>query len=184
MKKLIARFVFWITGWKAELIDLEIVKRSVMIAAPHTSNWDLVYMVGVFWQYKIPVKFFIKDSYTKGLHGWYFRWLGGIGINRKEAGNMVETAAKLFELEKELIIVIPPEGTRKRVYKWKKGFYFIAQKANVPVSFGFLDYKNKIGGVGGFINLSDSFENDMDKIQTFYKTKSGKFPELYNEVIY
>ena len=96
MKKLIARFVFWITGWKAELIDLEIVKRSVMIAAPHTSNWDLVYMVGVFWQYKIPVKFFIKDSYTKGLHGWYFRWLGGIGINRKEAGNMVETAAKLF----------------------------------------------------------------------------------------
>lgn len=184
MKKLIARFVFWITGWKSELKDLEVAKKSVMIAAPHTSNWDLVYMLGVLWLHKVPVKFFIKDAYTKGLHGGYFRWLGGIGINRKESGNMVNTAAELFKKEKELIIIIPPEGTRKRVEKWKKGFYHIAKTADVPVSFGFLDYKEKIGGVGGYINLNDSFENDMEKIQTFYKTKTGKFPELYNEEIY
>jgi len=184
MKKLIARIVFWITGWKTELKDLEVAKRSVMIAAPHTSNWDLVYMMGVLWMHEISVKFFIKDSYTKGLHGGYFRWLGGIGVNRKKAGNRVEIAANLFEKEKELIIIIPPEGTRKRVDKWKKGFYYIAQKAKVPISFGFLDYKEKIGGVGGFIHLSESFENDMEKIQAFYKTKSGKFPELYNEEIY
>lgn len=184
MKKLIARFVFWITGWKTELTDLEVAKRSVMIAAPHTSNWDLVYMMGVLWLHEMPVKFFIKNSYTKGLHGGYFRWLGGIGINRKEAGNMVETAAQLFKEKEQLIIIIPPEGTRKRVDKWKKGFYHIAKTAQVPVSFGFLDYKEKIGGVGGYINLTDSFENDMEKIQTFYKTKTGKFPEFYNEEIY
>tara|TARA_B110000459_G_C16311999_1_gene359597 strand:- start:221 stop:646 length:426 start_codon:yes stop_codon:yes gene_type:complete len=141
-------------------------------------------MVAIFWQYELPVKFFIKDSYTKGLHGGYFRWLGGIGINRKQAGNKVETAAKLFEKEEKLIIIIPPEGTRKRVDKWKKGFYHIAKKANVPVSFGFLDYKNKNGGVGGFINLTDSFENDMEKIQAFYKRKTAKFPENYNQEIY
>lgn len=184
MKKLIAQIVFWIAGWKTELKDIEIAKKSVMIAAPHTSNWDLVYMVSVFWLHKLKVKFFIKDSYTKGIHGGYFRWLGGIGINRKEAGNMVETAAQLFSKEKNLIIIIPPEGTRKRVDKWKKGFYFIAKKANVPVSFGFLDYKEKIGGVGGYINLTDSFESDMEKIQAFYKTKTGKFPELFNENFY
>lgn len=184
MKKLIARFVFWIKGWKTSIQNFEIAKRSVMIAAPHTSNWDLVYMMGVLWLHKIPVKFFIKDAYTKGIHGGFFRWLGGIGINRKEAGNRVETAAQLFKEKEELIIIIPPEGTRKRVEKWKKGFYFIAQRANVPVSFGFLDYKEKVGGVGGYIELSDSFENDMEKIQAFYKTKTGKFPELYNEVIY
>ena len=184
MKKLIARFVFWITDWKTDLAHMEIARKSVMIAAPHTSNWDLVYMMGALWLHELPVKFFIKDSYTKGIHGGYFRWLGGIGINRKESGNMVETAAQLFEKEKNLIIIIPPEGTRKRVDKWKKGFYFIAQKANVPVSFGFLDYKEKIGGVGGYIHLTDSFENDMEKIQTFYKTKTGKYPELYKEEIY
>ncbi|MEZ7900907.1 MAG: 1-acyl-sn-glycerol-3-phosphate acyltransferase [Urechidicola sp.] len=184
MKKGLAKFVLWITGWKPEVTDLEIIKKSVMVAAPHTSNWDLIYMVAIFWQYELPVKFFIKDSYTKGLHGGYFRWLGGIGINRKQAGNKVETAAKLFEKEEKLIIIIPPEGTRKRVDKWKKGFYHIAKKANVPVSFGFLDYKNKNGGVGGFINLTDSFENDMEKIQAFYKRKTAKFPENYNQEIY
>lgn len=184
MKKLIARFVFWIKGWKTELTDLETAKRSVMIAAPHTSNWDLVYMLGVLWLHKLPVKFFIKDAYTKGLYGGFFRWLGGIGINRKEAGNRVKTAANLFEKQEELTIIIPPEGTRKRVDKWKKGFYHIAKTAQVPVSFGFLDYKEKIGGVGGYINLSDSFEDDMEKIQEFYMTKTGKFPELYNKVIY
>jgi 1-acyl-sn-glycerol-3-phosphate acyltransferase len=141
-------------------------------------------MVAIFWQYKLPVKFFIKDSYTKGIHGVFFRWLGGIGIDRKQAGNRVETAANLFKKEEELIIIIPPEGTRKRVDKWKKGFYYIAQKANVPISFGYLDYKEKTGGVGGFIDLTDSFENDMEKIQKFYKTKTAKFPENYNKEIY
>ena len=97
---------------------------------------------------------------------------------------MIETAAKLFEKENEIIIIIPPEGTRKRVEKWKTGFYHIAKKANVPVSYGFLDYKEKIGGVGGYINLTDSFESDMKIIQTFYKTKIGKFPENYNSTIY
>ena len=86
MKKGLAKFVLWITGWKPEVTDLEIIKKSVMVAAPHTSNWDLIYMVAIFWQYELPVKFFIKDSYAKGLHGGYFRWLGGIGINRKQAG--------------------------------------------------------------------------------------------------
>ncbi|MDB4088778.1 1-acyl-sn-glycerol-3-phosphate acyltransferase [Flavobacteriales bacterium] len=184
MKKGLAKFVLWISGWKSEATDLDTAKKSVMIAAPHTSNWDLIYMVAIFWQHNITVKFFIKDVYTKGIHGGFFRWLGGIGINRKQAGNQVETAANLFQKEEELIIIIPPEGTRKRVEKWKKGFYYIAQKANVPVSFGYLDYKEKIGGVGGYINLSDSFENDMDKIKEFYKTKTGKFPKDYNTEIY
>ncbi len=184
MKKLFAQFVFWIKGWKTSIQNLDVARKSVMIAAPHTSNWDLVYMLGVLWIHKIPVKFFIKDSYTKGIHGGFFRWLGGIGINRKQTGNRVDISAQLFQEKEELIIIIPPEGTRKRVDKWKKGFYHIAKTANVPVSFGFLDYKDKIGGLGGYINLTDSFENDMEKIQEFYKTKTGKFPELYNERIF
>ena len=184
MKKILAKFVLWITGWKSEATDIETARKSVMVAAPHTSNWDLIYMVAIFWQHDIPVKFFIKNSYTKGLHGGFFRWLGGIGINRTKSGNKVETAANLFQEKEELIIIIPPEGTRKRVEKWKTGFYHIAKAAKVPVSLGYLDYKNKIGGVGGFLNLTDSFEIDMEKIQAFYKTKTGKFPKEYNPNIF
>jgi 1-acyl-sn-glycerol-3-phosphate acyltransferase len=80
--------------------------------------------------------------------------------------------------------MVPAEGTRKRVEKWKKGFYHIAKGANVPVALGYLDYKNKIAGVGGLVFLTDNFEHDMGKIETFYKTITAKYPELYNQNIY
>ena len=184
MKKAIANFTLWIFGWKTEIKDMEQIKKSVMIAAPHTSNWDLIFMVAVFWKHNINVRFFIKNVYTKGIHGKFFRWLGGIGIDRSKKNNLVERASLSFKSEEELIIIIPPEGTRNRVDKWKLGFYHIAKKAQVPISFGYLDYKEKIGGSGGFISLTDSMENDLDKIQAFYKTKTAKFPENYNEKIY
>ncbi len=184
MKKLIANITLKLSGWKTETKNIESIKKSVMIAAPHTSNWDLIFMVAVFWKHNINVKFFIKDAYTKGIYGFFFKWLGGIGIDRSKKNNLVERAAQSFEKEEKLIIIIPPEGTRKRVEKWKLGFYHIAKTARVPISFGYLDYKEKIGGCGSFIPVTDSMENDLDKIQTFYKTKTGKFPELYNPKIY
>lgn len=184
MKKQIGRFALWVFNWKSEVKDHEIITHSVMVAAPHTSNWDLIFMVAIFWKHQVNVKFFIKDSYTKGIHGSFFRWLGGIGIDRSKSNNMVEIASNLFEITDRLIIIIPPEGTRKKVPKWKKGFYFVAKKARVPISLGYLDYEKKIGGVGGFIFVSDSFEDDMKQIQVFYQTKTAKFPKMYNPEIY
>lgn len=184
MKKQIGRFALWVFRWKSETTDYKIITRSVMIAAPHTSNWDLIFMVAIFWKHQVNVKFFIKDAYTKGIHGFFFRWLGGIGIDRSKPNNMVEVASGLFKKTDRLIIIIPPEGTRKRVPKWKKGFYFIAKQAQVPISLGYLDYEKKIGGVGGFLSVSDSFNEDMKNIQHFYRTKTAKFPEMYNPEIY
>ncbi|MCK0131255.1 1-acyl-sn-glycerol-3-phosphate acyltransferase [Flavobacteriaceae bacterium F08102] len=184
MKKIIGTLVLWITGWKAEYPAENFVLKTVMLAAPHTSNWDLLYALAVYWKKGIKARFLIKNNYTKGIHGYFFRWLGAIGVNREKNTNMVDFAVNLFNTSDTLVLMVPPEGTRKRVDQWKTGFYHIAIHAKVPVSLGFLDYKKKIAGVGGVIYLSGNFNHDMKIIEDFYKTKTGKYPANYNPKIY
>ena len=184
MKKLLAKFVFFVFGWKSKYPRSYKVPKCVMIAAPHTSNWDLLFALAVYWRENIDAKFLIKNDYTKGLQGYFFRWLGAIGVDRSRHTNMVDYAIGLFEKSDKLILMIPAEGTRKKVDKWKTGFYHIANKSNVPISLGFLDYQNKIAGVGGIYNLTGNFENDMRFIEDFYKNIQGKHPELYNKKIF
>lgn len=186
MKKIIARFWFFVSGWKLD-VSPEIVaqaRHSVMVAAPHTSNWDFIYAIFGFWLMDLPLKYFIKDSYTKSFLGWFFKWTGALGVDRSKRNNLVEHTVALLKQDNGLVILVPAEGTRKRVERWRKGFYVIAEKANVPISLGFLDYKNKIAGVGKVLHTSGNFEADMQAIQDFYTTKTGKHPELYNPNIY
>lgn len=184
MKKIIAHLVFLIYGWKSDYPKEYKIPKTVMIAAPHTSNWDLIFALAVYWKEGIKAQFLIKDSYTKGLKGYFFRWLGAIGVDRSKHNNLVDFAVKLYNSSESLILMVPPEGTRKKAERWKTGFYHMAKNANVPVSLGFLDYKNKIAGVGGTYKLTGVFENDMEHIQDFYKNIEGKFPEQYNKSIY
>ena len=184
MKKLIAKFVLFTSGWKADYNQKFKAPKSVMLAAPHTSNWDIVYALAVYWLEGIDAKFLIKNNYTKGFFGFFFKWLGAIGVDRNKNNNLVEYSIHLFNESDKLILMVPAEGTRKRVDKWKTGFYHIAKNANVPVSFGFLDYKNKIAGVGNTYNLTGDFEKDMQVIEDFYATIEGKHPELYNKKIF
>lgn len=184
MKRIIGLLVIKITGWKSLYPQQWLIEKSVIIAAPHTSNWDLVHSLAVFWKYNVPLKFFIKDSYTKGLFGWFFRWLGAIGVNRSKNSNLVEHAANIIKEKSRITLMVPAEGSRKRVDKWKTGFYHIAKRANVPVLLGYLDYKNKVAGVGDLVNLTDDFEKDMQRIEDFYRNISGKFPEQYNTKIF
>ena len=184
MKKIIANIVLFIAGWKSSYKTDFDKDRCVMLAGPHTSNWDFLYAMAIFWKYNVNVKFFIKDAFTKGMHGGFFRWMGAIGVDRTKTNNLVDYAIRLFDENKKIVILVPAEGSRKRVDKWKKGFYHIAIGAKVPVALGYLDYKNKIAGVDKMINLSGDFEADMKIVQDFYKTKTGKHPELYNPSIY
>ena len=182
MKKIIARFAFFITGWKWNYqVQCD---KCVMIAAPHTSNWDLFYAMATYWRFGVQAKFFIKDVYTKGLHGYFFRKLGAIGVNRSKNNNLVAQAVTLFKENEKFVLLVPAEGTRNKVDKWKKGFYHIAKEAKVPVALGYLDYKNKISGVGKLIHLTEDFESDMQKIEDFYKDIPAKFPEKYNKKIF
>ncbi len=184
MKKLIGKFIFFIFGWKSSYPNEFRADKCVMIAAPHTSNWDFVFAMAYYWKYDVDAKFFIKDSWTKGVHGYFIKKMGGIGVARGKKNNLVDFATKIFSEKEKFILLVPAEATRKRVPKWKKGFYVIAKKANVPVAMGYLDYKKKLSSVGGLVNLTDDFDSDMQKFQNFYKTVSAKFPENYNPVIY
>lgn len=184
MKKLIAKFIFFLFGWKTEYSEESLVNRCVVIAAPHTSNWDFPLAIAIFWKYEIDVKFFIKEAYTKGIHGWLVRKMGGIGVDQTKKNNLVDYAVTLFKENEKLALIIPAEGTRKRVEKWRKGFYYIARNANVPIVLGTLDYQKKIGGVTGFILPSDSIEDDMRYLEVFYKDVKGRYPENYNTKIF
>lgn len=185
MKKLIARFFLWISGWKIDRSYFEEVPRSVMLAAPHTSNWDFVFALAAFWHLEIDAKYLIKDSYTRGIWGYFFRWTGAIGVNRRRKKNkLVEYGIELFQQREKLHLLIPAEGTRQRVEKWRTGFYHIAREAGVPVTLGYLDYSRKVGGILGMIHLSGNFEADMHFIQEKYRQVKGKYPENYNPEIY
>ena len=184
MKKLIAKFIFFIFGWKRMYRQAFKVPKCVMLASPHTSNWDIVFALGVYWMEGIDAKFLIKNAYTKGFFGFFFKWLGAIGVDRSKNNNLVDYSVELFKTREKLVLMVPAEGTRERVEKWKTGFYHIAKNANVPVSFGFLDYGKKLAGVGDVYSLSGVFETDMQYIQDFYATIEAKFPEKYNKKIF
>ena len=184
MKRLIATLVLFVSGWKASYLKQYHEDKCVMIAAPHTSNWDLIFALAVYWKERVNAKFLIKDVYTKGFFGFFFKWLGAIGVDRSKHTNLVDYAVSLFAKSEKLVLLVPAEGKRERVEKWKTGFYHIAKNANVPVSLGYLDYKNKVAGIGYLFTLSGDFEKDMQLIEDFYKDKTARFPELYNKKIF
>lgn len=183
MKNALGKLFFRLAGWKLKANITDEIKHSVMVAAPHTSNWDFPFALAAFWMMGLDLKYFIKHAYTTGLHGYFFRWTGAIGVNQKKHGQLSDYAIKLLK-EREMVVLVPAEGTRKRVDKWRTGFYRIAIEANVPISLGYLDYEKKEAGILGVFKPSGVFEEDMEYIQSQYLDKVGKYPENYNPKIY
>lgn len=134
---------------------------------------------------KVDVKYFIKDYYTKGLFGWFFKWTGAIGVDRKKVNNdLTAFAVELLEKHEELIILVTPEGTRKKVDKWRTGFYRIATTANVPITLSYVDFPDKLAVIAEVYHPTGDFETDMTYIENFYKSRRGKYPENFNEKIF
>ncbi len=170
--------LFWLKlfGWKIEG-EFPEEKKFVLIAAPHTSNWDMPYMLFYAFYYRAKVYWMGKQSIFRWPFGTICRWMGGIPIDRAKSNNVVENTVEQFNKKDRLVIVIPPTGTRKKVLKWKTGFYYIALLAKVPIALGFLDYKKKVGGFGPLFYPTGDIEADMIEISKFYQGISGKHPE-------
>ena len=185
MKKILGKLFMMVAGWKVK-IDLKTknINHCVMIAAPHTSNWDFPFTLATFWMKGIDLKFFIKDSYTKSFYGFIFKWMGAIGVDREKKNNLVEHAVSLLKGSEKLVILIPPEGTRSKVDAWKKGFYHIANGANVPVALGYLDFKKKVAGVDRLVMPTSNIKTDFKAIEDVYLKYTGKNPENYNPLIF
>ena len=178
VRRLLARLFLTLTGWKPEG-PRPAPDRFVLIAAPHTSNWDFAYMVAFAELYEIPLNWMGKHTLFEPPIGFIMRALGGIPVRRHRRENLVETLAGLFEQYDELGLAIPAEGTRSRAEYWKSGFYHIAREAKVPIVLSFLDYERKRGGFGPVFHVSGDLSRDMDRIRAFYDDKRGRFPERF-----
>lgn len=171
----IARFLMLCFKWKSKGA-LPDAQKFVLIAAPHTSNWDLFYTLLVAFDLKAKIYWTGKDTIFKKPFGHCMKWLGGIPIDRSKSNNIVEQSAELFHESKRLILTVPPSGTRRRVTYWKTGFYHIANSASVPIVLGFLDYRLRIGGIGPMVQPTGDIIKDMKEISSFYDGITGKYP--------
>ena len=176
----ISKLILKLTGWKIIGGIPKDLKKCVVIVAPHTSMLDFVWGRFAFWVIRVKVKFLIKKESFDTFYGGLVKWAGGIPVDRKNSANMVETIARMFSQHDSLFITITPEGTRKYSPNWKKGFYYIALKAKVPIALGILDYKKKEAGVGKIFTPSGNFEEDFKMIEDFYRGRTGKYPENFN----
>ncbi len=175
--KLLARLYYWLIGWKTEGNVPPHIKKCVMVAAPHTSNWDGPIAITAFILLDIKARFLVKKELFKFPLNLVIKAFGGIPVNRTKKTNMVDSMVALFDNYKELVLLIPPEGTRGYVKEWKSGFYYVALNAGLPIMLGYLDYKRKIAGIGPAFYPTGDFQKDLVEIKKFYKTITPRYPE-------
>ena len=172
-----AKLVFGVAGWKLGEIHNPEIRKSMMIAAPHTSNWDLILARAAFYLMDVDVRFTVKKEWTENWAlGWLVRAIGALPVDRSRNNSLVDGMVKLFDEREELVILITPEGTRAYQPRWRKGYYFAALGAHVPIRLGYLDYKKKEAGIGPAVYPTGDYEVDEAKIKAFYRTKTGRFP--------
>lgn len=184
--------MFWslvmkIFGWKIDKDFPQDLKRCVLIAVPHTSNWDFLFAIATFKVMKIPIRFTIKKDWVRFPFSLITKPLGALGINRKprkegeQRQSMVDYMTSLFQENHDLVMVVTAEGTRARVEEWKSGFYHIAKNAGVPIAMGYLDYENKIAGIKPELFYpTDSQDADMKFIMNYYKNGKAKNPKDFS----
>jgi len=159
-------------GWKARGEELE-HQRFVLIGAPHTSNWDFPLMLMVVLRLRLRVYWMGKHTLFPLPFGWLMKWLGGIPVDRSASHNVVNETVRQYRENDELVILIPPEGTRSKVDHWKTGFYHIANNAGVPILLGYVDAENKEAGFADLFTPTGDLEKDMAEIRAFYANKKG-----------
>jgi len=169
-----------IAGWKVVGSLPANGQKSVLIAAPHTSNWDLPYTLMVSFVLRLNIYWMGKESLFKPPFRGVMMWLGGIPVNRASANNLVAASADAIKSTNgPLQLVVPPEGTRAKARYWKTGFYYIAVGAQVPIVMAYLDYSTKTGGLGPVFQPSGDLEADMVAIKAFYAPFKGKNPDQF-----
>ena len=167
-------------GWEVQGALPPEARRSVFIAAPHTSNWDLPYTLMAAFVLGLRIHWLGKASLFRWPFGGVMRWLGGIAVDRSRPGGLVASAAETLAGDgPALQLVVPPEGTRGRTRHWKTGFWHIARQANVPIVLAYMDYERKVAGLGPEFTTSDDVEADLVVIKRFYAPIKGRRPDQF-----
>lgn len=172
----LARLYWAVSRWKFVSTPAP-TRPTILIGAPHTSNWDFVLMLAISWRLKIPVRWLGKDSLFRGWKGPIMRRLGGIAVDRANAYNVVSEVVARVHAGEVFGLVVTPEGTRGKGEFWKSGFYRIARDADMPVTLGYVDRTTMTTGLGPTIDLTGDVRADMDVIRAYYADKAGLRPE-------
>ena len=170
--RVISILILRIIGWKARGGKLP-HKKFVLIGAPHTSNWDFPLMLMVVLKLELQVFWMGKHTLFPFPFAGFMKWLGGIPINRSASHNVVRETVRQFKENQELVILVPPEGTRSKVTKWKTGFYHIANMAEVPILMGYVNAEKKEAGFADFFYPTGDVDFDLEKIRDFYRPIKG-----------
>jgi 1-acyl-sn-glycerol-3-phosphate acyltransferase len=170
-----AKIMLRLAGWHIEgtLPDLP---KFVLIGAPHTSNWDFVLFLGVIFSLRANVRFMGKAELFRFPIGWFFRYCGGVPVDRKKSTGLVEQMVKASNESEKFILTIAPEGTRHHVQEWKRGFYHIAKSAGIPIVMAVVDGKHKTVRIGQVFQPTEDIEADMKVIQGFFTGVIGIHP--------
>lgn len=169
--------VLRLAGWRIEGALPGNARKCVLIAAPHTTNWDLPWTLMAAFALDLNIRWMGKASIFRWPFSGLMRWLGGLPVERSQAGNQVSAAAEaLRAAEAPVQLVVAPEGTRSQVARWKTGFYYIAQGAGVPILMAYIDYPDRRAGLGPLFQPSGDLERDMAEIRAFYAPFRGRHP--------
>jgi 1-acyl-sn-glycerol-3-phosphate acyltransferase len=168
-------------GWRVEgrLPDLP---KFIVIGAPHTSNWDFVLFLGVIFHLRVNVRFMGKSELFRPPFGGFFRWCGGIPVDRSKPQGLVEQMVQEISESGKFILVITPEGTRHKVNEWKTGFHRIAVSAGIPIVIAIVDGAQKTVRIGQIFHPTTDLEADMKAIKGFFAGMVGIRPARTSEL--
>lgn len=179
MKAFSSFILYRLLGWKIINDFPQDIKKYVVIAAPHTSWMDFPIAILSRMTLGTMVNFIGKGSLFKGPFGFLFRLLGGTPVDRSQNNNLVDSIVQLFNSKEEFRLGLSPEGTRKKVAKWKTGFYYIAKGANVPIVMATLDFGNKQIKISKAYTLTEDMDTDFKHFHAFFSDVKGKNPEQF-----
>ena len=176
----ISRAVLALAGWKVAGALPANGQKSVLIAAPHTSNWDLPFTLMTAFVLRLNIYWMGKEQIFKPPFRGVMMWLGGIPVRRESANNLVAASSQAIQAaEGPVQLIVPPEGTRSGTRVWKTGFYYIALQAQVPIVLAYMDYEKKIAGLGPVFQPTGDIEADMVTIKAFYAPFKGRNPDQF-----
>jgi 1-acyl-sn-glycerol-3-phosphate acyltransferase len=176
IRRLLARLFWLCSRWRLRTEPAP-TRPTVLVGAPHTSNWDFVLMLAIAWRLGIHIRWLGKASLFAGWRGPVMRALGGIAVDRADAARVVAEIVARVNAGEVFSLVVTPDGTRGGNAYWKSGFYRIARETGMPVTLGYVDRTTMTTGLGPTIELTGDVAADMDRIRAFYADKAGLRPE-------
>ena len=180
LRRLIANTFWAFSRWTLKTEPAP-TQPTVLIGAPHTSNWDFVFMLAIAWKLGVNIRWLGKKSLFTGWRGPIMRGLGGIAVDRSDPARVVGEVVERVRSGEVFGLVVTPDGTRGGNTHWKSGFYRIARETGMPVTLGYVDRTTRTTGLGPTLELTGDVRADMDRIRAFYADKAGFDPSKRTE---